>query len=900
MIYSVADVATKLNLKILATSEGQEWHGANPGGSGATKDGFILYPEGNAYDRKIDTRYKSFEVARLAGIEPAHYEPCIEYSNGNPNGYSNANSNGHANGFSNGLAPTNGSAPKPSASQAAPEAPREYETRSLEERGVSRITLGLFHVTQTTRSNRAYTGFRCYEYPTYFVDGRVGRNRQKVIDPNTTNGDKYFWAGGDKDTMPHGYNLQHVREWVASGHRELWLVESEVSTWLMHQSGVRCVNPFGAGRRLNDLLGVLKEAGVDTLHVCFDCDEAGRKATVKVMDIARDLGLAADVRKLISSPNSGYDVADLYEACVALGDETTGGVERFKLALDNLPRVGARELAAWKKGQDSETFEREQREKDEEKDDPKAAKAERLLAMIDETEGVKLFHTPDDECYCIWPQILGAKQQLTHAVYAIGDSKFHKHLVHRYHQKTKRVLEAAVVDNVVRVLEGRAYESRARDRVWVRTAEKDNRVYIDLCNDAWEVVEISADGWKIIHDPPVYFRRAKGVEELPVPQRGGNWDEVRALMNADEESNWILIVAWLVTALRPPKYPYPILSVHGEQESGKSSLSRMVRKMIDPNFTTLIGTSTRDERDLAIICKNSYVIGFDNLSGVKQWFNDVLCSLVTEGCFRTRKLRSDDEEVLFKAQRPIVLNGINENLGQNDLRRRSLKLWLPPMDKTKKRDEQEVWEDFERVWPRALGLICDAISCALKNLSTVEVPHRRGLIDFMKWVIAAEPVLPWEAGRFAEIYLENQQAVIEAANDNSSFTNAIVEFMNHRDQWRGSPTELLEVLNRTVSEEIQRSRAWPNMPEAVGTTLNRISPNLRAVGVDVARGRSNGKRFLNFRKMSAAEIALNSGEDIPEETPATGGEATANFDHVTMQAAQHAMQLEHDVFDDDD
>ena len=115
MIYSVADVATKLNLKILATSDGEEWHGANPGGSGATKDGFILYPEGNAYDRKIDTRYKSFEVARLAGIEPAHYEPCIEYSNGNPNGYSNANSNGHANDSSNchfnGHAPSNGSAP---------------------------------------------------------------------------------------------------------------------------------------------------------------------------------------------------------------------------------------------------------------------------------------------------------------------------------------------------------------------------------------------------------------------------------------------------------------------------------------------------------------------------------------------------------------------------------------------------------------------------------------------------------------------------------------------------------------------------------------------------------------------------------------------------------------------
>lgn len=54
---TVADVADLLHLSALRSNGKTEWHGPNPTGQGAKEDGFILYEEGNAWDRSIDRRY---------------------------------------------------------------------------------------------------------------------------------------------------------------------------------------------------------------------------------------------------------------------------------------------------------------------------------------------------------------------------------------------------------------------------------------------------------------------------------------------------------------------------------------------------------------------------------------------------------------------------------------------------------------------------------------------------------------------------------------------------------------------------------------------------------------------------------------------------------------------------
>jgi hypothetical protein len=78
--------------------------------------------------------------------------------------------------------------------------------------------------------------------------------------------------------------------------------------------------------------------------------------------------------------------------------------------------------------------------------------------------------------------------------------------------------------------------------------------------------------------------------------------------------------------------------------------------LVDPNVAPVRSLS-REERELMIAANNGYVLAFDNLSGLRNWLSDALCRLATGGSFAVRQLYTDDEEILFEAARPILLNG---------------------------------------------------------------------------------------------------------------------------------------------------------------------------------------------------------------------------------------------------
>src|SRR5437667_12134418 len=109
--------------------------------------------------------------------------------------------------------------------------------------------------------------------------------------------------------------------------------------------------------------------------------------------------------------------------------------------------------------------------------------------------------------------------------------------------------------------------------------------------------------------------------------------------------------------MRPPGQPYPVLALHGEQGSGKSTAARLLRKLVDPNVASL-RAAPRNEHDLMIAANAGWLLSFDNLSSIPAWLSDALCRLATGGGFATRELYSDDNERIFSAQRLIILTGI--------------------------------------------------------------------------------------------------------------------------------------------------------------------------------------------------------------------------------------------------
>jgi hypothetical protein len=214
-------------------------------------------------------------------------------------------------------------------------------------------------------------------------------------------------------------------------------------------------------------------------------------------------------------------------------------------------------------------------------------------------------------------------------------------------------------------------------------------------------VEIDTAGWRVIGDPPVRFRRAAGMLPIPMPIRGGSATTLRSFLNVRTDADFVLIVAWLLAVLRDCG-PYPIIVLSGEQGSAKSTFSALLRALVDPNSAPLRALP-REDRDIFIAATNGHVLAFDNISGLPAWISDTLCRLATGGGFAVRQLFTDQDEILFDACRPVILNGIEDIVTRADLADRTIFLTLEPIPEERRQPEQALWAAFGAERPHILG-----------------------------------------------------------------------------------------------------------------------------------------------------------------------------------------------------
>ena len=335
------------------------------------------------------------------------------------------------------------------------------------------------------------------------------------------------------------------------------------------------------------------------------------------------------------------------------------------------------------------------------------------------------------------------------------------------------------------ILEGEALFAGPEQAVFVRLAQHEEAIYLDLTNAMWEVIEVTATGWRVLQRPPVTFQRRPGMLPLPRPKAGGSLADLRPFINVSSDVDWYIVVAWLVSALRPCG-PYPVLTLHGEQGAAKSTLARLLRALVDPSQAPLRAEPC-GVRDVMIAAVNAWMLAYDNLSHLPPWLSDAICRLATGGGFGTRALFTNQEEALFDAQRPVLLTGIEDVITRGDLLDRSLLVYLPEIPDEKGRPEDEFWRAFEAVRPGILGGLLDAVSAALRHLATVQISPLPRMADFARWVTAAAPALGWEARAFLDAYTQNHNDVHTVAVEGSAVAHAVYTLACRRSTGRGPP-----------------------------------------------------------------------------------------------------------------
>ncbi|MCA9839265.1 MAG: hypothetical protein KC422_20300 [Trueperaceae bacterium] len=528
----------------------------------------------------------------------------------------------------------------------------------------------------------------------------------------------------------------------------------------------------------------------------------------------------------------------------------------------------------------------------------KSTQSKILLELVLDSDP-KLFHSPDRIAYA---QVRVAEHL---EVLEIGSGQFRLTLNKLFFDAYGKPPATQALEDTLKVLEAKALFQGDELPVYVRLAEHNGKIYLDRGDDERGVVEIDEKGWRILRESPVMFRRPKGLEPLPEPKKGGDLNRLFDFVNVEDKER-VLLLAFLVACLNP-KGPYPLLILIAEMGSGKSTQTRIIKSLVDPNLAPL-RSAPRDERDLLIAAVNSRVLAYDNLSYVSPSLSDALCRLSTGGGYATRALYSNSEETIIEAMRPVILTGINDLATRSDLIDRAVFLHLPRLKEGMNKTERELLQSFEKARPFILGCLLDAVSVGLRKLPETKVENLPRMADFATWATACETGLGLESGTILKAYRENRALANETALAESPLSVVIQKFAEayQTKSWQGTASELLSALERIATDIQRTSKAWPKAANVLSNKLRGLAPNLRNTGLEIEMSRtSNGSRISVKKTVTIVTSSPGEEKSCPEQENLDDSfdDGLFNSDYLEISSSSEKTGLGHhsdDGVGDDD
>ncbi len=460
-------------------------------------------------------------------------------------------------------------------------------------------------------------------------------------------------------------------------------------------------------------------------------------------------------------------------------------------------------------------------------------------------------------------------------VYAIKSQEFLDYLHLWNYRATQRAPSKTSIDLALASLSAIARFDGHEESVYIRTAQVEQTIYIDLCNKEWQCVKVSLDGVEVLDDASIAFTRNNKMKALPTPTVNSDYDEdnakedIKLLLNHIniKEDQLPLVVGWLLMTMQNSKAAYPVMIVNGPAGSGKTTACEMLRELVDPNAANLVSQPKTSE--LRVVGAENHVMAFDNLSKVSPSFSDALCKIATGDNQVIRELYTTNSSFTVNIKKPIMLNGIPELAKRPDLVSRSVKLTLHKIKQIK--TSEQAWNDFNQDKPK----IFDALLCgcyfALVTQENIEIDDMTRMSDFCKFATASHLAFGWSENQFMDAYRANVKSAYVDSLESSMFTTALMKMFERESTFKGRPIQLLEHLEDKMyaSERTTRSSKWPKTPKGVMEILDRSEDALAAIGIDYEKYKDRtNKTFIKLEldKSLIGETSNNAPtfEDEPE------------------------------------
>jgi hypothetical protein len=464
------------------------------------------------------------------------------------------------------------------------------------------------------------------------------------------------------------------------------------------------------------------------------------------------------------------------------------------------------------------------------------------------------------------------------------------------------------LDNISQMIEGLALDpAKPKLDLELRVKTADHNLYYDLGENA---VKINKDGWSVVARPPIMFRRFRQQQQQVMPETGGDIKALADFVNLTDRDDILLFLVFTVSAFIPG-YPRPLCLLFGSQGSGKSTPGRLLKTLVDPTAVSVTAIPTRYE-DFVRIANHHALIVFDNISSIKPIISDALARVSTGDSFSKRALYTDDDDVVYQLQRPVMLNGINQVISQSDLLDRSILLEMKRIEPSKRKTERDFWREFEVQKPFILGAIFDTVSKAIKKFPDVKLDELPRMADFAKWGYAIADSIDGYTGQdFINAYNRNIDNQHDEAINSNPVGLAVFIFMTNdgviKGLWAGTATDLMRQIEDTAvntgysgdpqaTDElsvITNSNLWPRDPEWFVRKLNYVVPDLTARGITIEQYREKNRRMIRLTNHNYHDDTENTNVDNDNEKDA--GEKPPPV--VIDQAEQHRIDKDRETFE---
>ena len=622
---------------------------------------------------------------------------------------------------------------------------------------------------------------------------------------------------------------------------------------------VATTNPLGAGNWRDEYAEALRGKDVIVFGDIGDPDGKGEKHTAQVL---RSVNGKAHSLKHAIQADGFHDISD-WIAALPQGEAKPAIVK----LVDETPLWTAEKP---KKGKKESAASQLVRLVVESRDAGGGGKGGKRVGPF------SLFHDPHHRAFAryhtenrveIWP---------------VESARFRKILATLWLESTGTIIGRNALSDAITTLAGLAIQRNPEEPTFLRVAPYGDDILIDLCDENWRVVLVTAEGWQVLESSPAAFVRTGSMLALPEPRPGGGSIEpLWELLNVTRAQR-PLVAAALLNAFHPSG-PYFVSNYLGEHGSAKSSAARIHRQLIDPNQNPL-RSPPKEENDLFAQSVNNRCVALDNLSHLSLWLSDAICRIATGGGLSKRTLYTDFDETSLEIKRPVIINGIEDVATRPDLADRVLQIELQEIPKERRITEKVLWQKFDKAWPMIFTAILDGVSMALRTLPALEMPPLPRMADATEWATAGETAFGFSRWTFLKVYQRNLDESAEVAIDATPVGAAIRVLLDRQPKWEGQPRQLLEALNELVSDKTQKQEDWPKNAQKLGQILRRIAPALRRAGIDYQRPpREADRRIIKMRKVGhkTSQTSSSSGDPRGNDVP---------DDHDNLSPSLHALR----------